>query len=183
MGVELTQEYVDIFLSLISNDLMMFIRSIANICGLPLEALEGLYMMTTSGNMFKVESLPWVTKQIGEIFELPEDVTNALIMILSSKIENLDVGRKGMGETLHTLVSFIVTKIPLPEVLTKEIEDEQGQRDPAIIKILDAIFLACTNPYKYKENVLAAMPVLGSLLLGDVPEEVFKLLSGVVMLF
>ena len=139
--------------------------------------------MTTSGNMFKVDSIPWVTDQICEIFNIPEEVTNALIMILSSKIENLDVGRKGMGDTLHTLVSWIVTKIPLPDVLTKEIDDELGNRDPAIIKILDAVFLACTDPYKYKENVLAAMPVLGSLLLGDVPEEVFKLLSGVVMLF
>ena len=106
-----------------------------------------------------------------------------MLLIVSQKIEDLDLGRKGMGEVLFVLIEYFVLKLPLPESFLREIEDEQGQRDPAIIKILDAFFLACTDPFKYKENVLAAMPVLGSALLGNVPEEAIKLLTGIVLLF
>lgn len=49
--------------------------------------------------------------------------------------------------------------------------------------MFDAFFLACTDPFKYKESVLAAMPVLGGALLGNsVPDEAIKLLTGIVLL-
>ncbi len=64
------------------------------------------------------------------------------------------------------------------------IEDEEGNQEYAIMRVLDAFFLACTDPFKYKEQVLAAMPVLGKALLGEmVPDEAISLLTGIVMLF
>lgn len=114
---------------------------------------------------------------------MPQEVVEAMLLLMSGKVDDLDAGRKGMGSTLHTLVAFMVDKIPLPEQFKRTITDEEGQSDYAIIKVLDAFFLASTDPFKYKESVLAAMPVLGGALLGNaVPEEAIKLLTGIVLL-
>lgn len=183
VGVELNRQYIYIFLSLISSDLNVFIKNISQVIGIPSDAISDLYQMATPGNRFKIKNFPWITGKICSMFNLPQDVANAMLLIVSQKIEDLDSGRRGMGETLYLLISYFITKLGLPEQFLREIEDNKGQKDPAIIKILDAFFLACTDPFMYKENVLAAMPVLGSALLGNVPEEAIKLLTGIVLLF
>jgi len=115
---------------------------------------------------------------------MPADVVDAMLLLISGKVDDLDAGRKGMGSTLHTLVKFMVDKLPLPEQFKRPITDEEGQSDYAIIKVLDAFFLASTDPFKYKDSVLAAIPVLGGALLGDaVPDQAIKLLTGIVILF
>ena len=60
------------------------------------------------------------------MFNLPQDVANAMLLIVSQKIEDLDSGRRGMGETLYLLISYFITKLGLPEQFLREIEDNKG---------------------------------------------------------
>lgn len=57
---------------------------------------------------------------------MPPDVVEAMLLLMSGKVDDLDAGRKGMGTTLHTLVAFMVDKLPLPEQFKRSITDEEG---------------------------------------------------------
>jgi hypothetical protein len=62
------------------------------------------------------------------------------------------------------------------------------KEDYAIIIILDAFFLSCTDPLKYKDSVLQAMPILGEALLDNTlhskaVKKACNLLNGIVLLY
>ena len=127
---------------------------------------------------------------------LSEDVVDSLLLVIASKIDDIDVGRHGIGKTLYTLVEYFVKKIEISpnfqeltdaEICQFEATDEVGedmeQQEVAIVMLLDAFFLACYDPTAHKETILAAMPIYGRVLLGKVPEEAINLISGIVTLF
>ena len=113
-------------------------------------------------------------------------------------------GRKGgMGNDLYELVNFFIEKIKfsadqeeklkrrkekaVEEDKTQEEanqpEEEKKQEETHIIKLIDAFFLSCHDPYVYKKNILRNMDVLGEVMLGVVPDEAIYLLQGIVQLF
>ena len=183
-GVEVDPRLLRMFLALISTDALTFIKSASSLVGIPQEAMNNMYQVALTGNVNNIKNLNWLTGKLAQVFNMPADVVDAMLLLISGKVDDLDAGRKGMGSTLHTLVKFMVDKLPLPEQFKRPITDEEGQSDYAIIKVLDAFFLASTDPFKYKDSVLAAIPVLGGALLGDaVPDQAIKLLTGIVILF
>lgn len=153
-GVEVDQQYIRMFLALISGDSVTFISSASSMLGIPKEAMTDMYQVALTGNVNNIKSLNWLTSKLAQVFNMPAEVVDAMLLLISGKVEDLDAGRKGMGATLHTLVKFMADKLPLPENFKREIPDDEGGSDQAIIKVLDAFFLASTDPFKYKDSVL-----------------------------
>ncbi|MEE4248280.1 MAG: hypothetical protein V2I33_23060, partial [Kangiellaceae bacterium] len=114
---------------------------------------------------------------------IPVEVMDAMLLLTSNKVDDLDAGRMGMGSFLYTLVTFLVGKLDLPEELMEPIDAGDGETNPVVIAILDAFFLGCTDPHKAKDKLLNAVPYFASMLLGNVPDEVKSLLGGIVLLF
>jgi hypothetical protein len=111
---------------------------------------------------------------------IPEPVANSLLLLTSNKVDDLDTGRLGMGTALHTLVSYLVTKIDLPAELLATIPDADIS---VAVGILDSLFLGCVDPNKAKDKFLSAIPDFAKLLLGNLDENVRDLLVGLVCLF
>ena len=51
------------------------------------------------------------------------------------------------------------------------------------IKVLDSFFQAATDPYKYKDTIMQAMPIFARALMPNVDTKTLLLLSGLVTLF
>jgi hypothetical protein len=105
---------INLFLSLITGDASQFIKHAGPLLGIPREALFDLYQIACTGNVSNIKSLKWLTAKLGALFSMPPEVIEAMLMLISGKVDDLDAGRKGMGSTLHTLISFMIEKIPLP---------------------------------------------------------------------
>jgi hypothetical protein len=113
-GVEVNPKLVNIILALISGDALQFIKNSGELFGIPREAMMDLYQIAMKGNVNSIKSLKWLTQQLGRLFSMPPEVIEAMLLLISGKVDDLDAGRKGMGSTLHTLISFMMEKIPLP---------------------------------------------------------------------
>lgn len=111
---------------------------------------------------------------------VPVIVLDSIIKLLGGVVGDLDHGRDGMGEVLFPFVDFIVANLPKKERLPVRPGKESLNAD---IMVLDAFFLTCTDPNKYKNSVLMAMGNLGLALMPNVKEDTLSLLVGLVALF
>ena len=69
------------------------------------------------------------------------------------------------------------------EVFDSAAKEQQDINSNLEIKVLDAFFLATTDPNKYKSNVMQAMPIFARALMPKIDTSTLELLSGLVILF
>ncbi|CAG9334001.1 unnamed protein product [Blepharisma stoltei] len=149
--------------------------------GIPEDALKELFTLAVPKNPLNLKEFTWLPRIINQRYpKIPIPVVDSIVKLLGKLQKDLDYGRDGMGEVLFPFVDYIVSNIPknlrLPVKPGKEKEN-------ADIIVLDAFFLVCTDPNKYKSAVLAAMPSLGLALMPNVKPETLSLLCGLVALF
>ena len=173
----------------IMGELKQFITLAAKEFGLPEQGLKEIMSLSTIKNPLNMGSFPWVTSKIHEMVpQVPKDVLEALIKLLGNKEEDLDAGRQGMGTTLYKVMNHVISMLPKQYRLAGLSSDDVLDSDLDLgecpeVKILDSFFLVCTDPHKYKNSVLAAMPNLGRALMPEVAPDALNLLTGLVSLF
>ena len=69
------------------------------------------------------------------------------------------------------------------EVFDSNAQEKEDFNRNLEIKILDAFFLATTDPNKYKSTVMQAMPIFARVLMPKIDTSTLELLSGLVILF
>lgn len=180
---------VRILLSILMDDETSFIDEISHEFSIPKEALMDLYTMCVPGIPEGVTDLHWISNRLNGIYkEIPADVIQACLLLLSNNVENLDEGRDGMGKPLYKMMRFMVDKLT-PELKIQHIKPNEKEihefnaDEPAEIKVLDAFFLALTDANKYKDPILNAIPTLGRALMPNVHKDTLTLLYGLVSLF
>ena len=89
-----------------------FIEYGSSILGENKEALKDIYQLVLSGNPNDIKSYPWLSQQLHKKYGIPLEVADASLMLVSDKVEDLDFGRKGMGNTLFTFINYIIQKLP-----------------------------------------------------------------------
>ena len=111
---------------------------------------------------------------------LPEGTLDSLLKIISGKIIDYDFGREGMGLDLFRLMKLTVEALPKQYRIESLLGISSSGKIPPEIKILDAFFLAITDPFKYKETLLDSIPNLANLLIPNIQEDAISLITGLI---
>lgn len=180
---------VKLLLAILMDDEKAFIRESSKDFMIPEEVMMDLYTMCVPGTPEEATKLKWISTKLNEIYKnIPADVLQASLLLLSNSVENLDEGRDGMGTYLYRMMRFMVNKLT-PDLKIQNIKPNEKEvqelhsDEPAEIKVMDSIFLSLTDANKYKEFILAGIPTLGRALMPNVHKDTLTLLYGLVSLF
>ena len=104
-----------------------------------------------------------------------------------------------MGAVLFTFINYVVQKLPAEQRIQKlsaadlqlcekkifrsHSSEQINFNEDLEIKVLDAFFLASTDPHRYKATVMQAMPVFTRALMPKVDTTTLIFLSLLVILF
>ena len=122
-------------------------------------------------------------------FDLKKEFTQAMILVISNThdAKQIEESLVGMDDKLRCIIKFFVNELKgqiginskLAAQLFELINDE-----PAIMKILDACYLAFKDPQANTKQVLEILPTVAKSLLGDqIPNKAIKLITGIIKLF
>ncbi|CAG9313576.1 unnamed protein product [Blepharisma stoltei] len=144
--------------------------------------LKELFILCVPKNPWSQAGFPCTTTNLKKLIpKMPEEVIECWLKLIGREVEDLDYGRKGMGEVLYPFIKFILESLP-KEARFKKKKGASDEQLPEI-KIFDAFFLACTDPYKYTKPIADAMPDLGRALMNEIKDDIITLLTGLVSLF
>ena len=161
-------------------------KLLANNLGFDEQAIKEIICICSQKNAFDMKDFPCITERVAKLFpQVPPEVWRAIMILLGNQEEDLDGGRHGMGETLHTVMKYVINKLPKESRLSGAgmLGGEFKIDESSEIKILDAFFLVSTDPFKYKGAVLKAIPDLGRALIPQIDKATLDFLEGLVSLY
>lgn len=167
-----------------------YIEFAAQDTGVPLKCYEDLLQMTIKGNPYNYFKFDWLAAKLTQMFpKISQYAMNAMLCLMSGKIEDLDYGRDGMGSALYAFMREIVVKLPPSQKIVElkpedlRLVTESDSKEPPEIKVLDSFFWSKTDPSKYIIDILGTVPNLGRSLLPDVKTDTLVFLTGLSALF
>ena len=193
LGIDPDGNNIKIFKALISGNIKSFIKRLyervqtgnPNVKELVME----IYDLALPEK--RLSALQYITQKIKTQYNLTEAFAEAMILIISDTWEeDKQQKRNGMDEKFYTLISHFVDQLnsqigslESSNSLAKQMF-ASSEGETAIIKILDACYLAFKDPQGNADKVLDILPIVTRAFLGDkIPEKAIKLILGIIKLF